>query len=246
MTYIQRLDRFDELLDEAKARGHADRALVNLLGNGAFDAWSRTHVVAALGDTTGPDGPAALRSEFAAAKARFETAKPHNRAGWADLMCACVWALGRRDGPGGTDVFIEAAAHVNRSVRGYGLTALAAVGDDRAWNDMLAALKRQLARKITSARRAGEVLDIIAYLARHCEQDAARRALLADLLRRHWSRLRHAETVTGGYPEVGPDDPPPAEIDFQAYVIPPPWRSLPRIRAQWESQSSGDAFDFTN
>jgi hypothetical protein len=33
--------------------------------------------------------------------ARFETAKSHSRAGWADLMCACVWALGRRAyGPG--------------------------------------------------------------------------------------------------------------------------------------------------
>jgi hypothetical protein len=45
---MSRYDRFHELLGEAKARGDADGALVALLGEGAFNTWARTLVVAAL------------------------------------------------------------------------------------------------------------------------------------------------------------------------------------------------------
>jgi hypothetical protein len=222
ISYVERLDRFDELLGEAKARSDADLALVGLLGNGVFDLLSRLHVVAALGDTTGPDGSAALRSEFNAARAEWETTKPR-RSWYVDLMCACVWALGKRDGSSGTEVFLEAAAHANRAVRDYGLVALAAVGDDRAWEDMLAALAGRLAKKITSAQRSGEELMIIEYLARHCGRNADRRARLAGLIRERWSRVLDVEIVAQRYPGVGPDGPPPAEIDFRTYVPPAPW-----------------------
>ena len=178
LTYGERLDRFDELIGEAKARSDADRALVSLLDEGVFDSLSRTHVVGALADTAGAAGSAALRSEFAAAREQFGTTKPHNRAGYCDLMLGCLWALGKRDGPGGTDVFVEAMAHANRSVRDKGLIILAAVGDDRAWDDMLAELRGRLAKKINGTRRGGEALTIIEYLARHCGQNADRKALL--------------------------------------------------------------------
>jgi hypothetical protein len=238
----QRLQRFEELLGEAKARSDADRALVILLRDGVYDSYTRIGVVAALGDTAGPDGSPALRADFAAARAAFETCKPHRRAEYVDVMCACVWALGKRDGPDATDLYVEAAAHANRDVRDHGLSVLAAVGDGRAWDDMLAGLAGRLAKKISSVQRGGEALMIITYLARHCGRDADRRARLAGLLCEQWNHVPEAETVAGRYPGAGPDGRPAAEIDFAAHVPRAPWERPPMAKRHWEGQSSQDAF----
>lgn len=251
MSRKSRYDRFDELLGEAKARGDADGALVALLADGAFNTWARTLVVAALGDTTGHAGSAAIRAEFAAAAEQYATAKRHSRSEYRDLMCACVWAMGKRDGPGGTDILVAAAAHASANVRDYGLVTLAAVGDDRAWDDMLADLRARLATRITSASRQGEALVIIAYLARHCGRDAGRRTRLAGLLRERWTRVPEAKMVAGRYPGVSPDGPPPSEIDFGAYVPRAPWarptpQELQELQSRhWERESSYDAFTVT-
>lgn len=249
LTHLDRLDKFSELLGEAKSRSDSDRALVSLLNDGVFDWLTRTDVVVALGDTAGPAGSAALRGEFAAAMEQYATTKPHNRAAYCDLMCACVWALGKRDGPGGTDLFVKAAAHANRSVRHYGFMILAAVGDDRAWNDLLADLRGRLAKKTTSTWRGGEALEIIEYLARHCGLNADRGALLAGLLRERWRHVPDAEAVARWYLGIGPGGPPPAEIDFGTHVRLPPWVPPPATHASrqayWERQSSSDAFEFT-
>jgi hypothetical protein len=214
-------------------------ALVSLLRDVVYDSYTRIGVIAALGDTAGPDGSPALRADFAAARSAFETCKPHRRAEYVDLMCACVWALGKRAGPYATDLYIEAADHVNRNVRDYGLCILAAVGDDRAWDDMLAALAGRLAKKISSTRRGGEALMIITYLARHCGRDADRRARLAGLLREQWNHVPEAETVAGWFPGVGPDGRPAAEIDFAAHVPRAPWERPPMARTHWEAQNAG-------
>ena len=143
-------------------------------------------MVAALGDTK----PGGLRARSAASSPpphQCATAKSHSRSDFRDLMCACVWALGKRGGPGSTDILVEAAAHTSAKVRDYGLVTLAAVGDDRAWDDMLADLRERLARRITSASRQGEALVVIAYLARHCGRDASRKNRLAGLLGDRWS-----------------------------------------------------------
>jgi hypothetical protein len=208
------------MLGEAKARGDADRALVSLLGEGVYDSNTRLEVVAALGDTTGPDGSLALRAEFAAARTHFQRCKPHRRAEYVDLMCACVWALGKRDGPRATELCIEAAYHANRAVRDYGQMILAAVGDDRAWDDMLCALAGLLAKKISSAQRSGEALMIIEYLARHCGRNADRRARLAGLLHERWNHVPEPENVARRYPGVRPDGRPLPEIDFAALGTP--------------------------
>lgn len=248
MTYIERSDRFDEVLGEARSRSDADRALAELLGNLALDTWFRTKTVAALGDASGPVGSSALRREFVAANAHFETAKPHSRAAYRDLMCACMWALGKRDGRAATDILIEGTAHASWNVRNYGFMILAAVGDDRAWDDMLAALAERLQKKITSERRADEAELVIAYLARHCGRDADRCTRLAGLLRHQWGRLpdsvRYA--VKEDYPGVGPGGPLPAEIDFARYTPTAPWQPPPTTQAQWERQSSQDAFEFAH
>jgi HEAT repeat protein len=240
ITQLERSDRFDEVLGEARSRSDADRALVELLGDPALDTWFRIRAVAALGDVTGPDGSSALRREFVAGSAQFETAKPHDRAGYYDLMCACLWALGKREGPAATDVLVAGTAHASWHVRSYGFMILAAVGDDRAWNDMLASLARRLAKKITSERQADEAQLIIAYLARHCAGHADRCTRLAGLLRDRWSRLPDSVRYTAAdqYPGVGPGGPLPAEIDFASYAPEAPWQPRPIAQLRWESQSS--------
>ncbi len=251
MPRMSRYDRFHELLGEAKARGDADGALVALLGEGAFNTWARTLVVAALGDTRGPAGSAAIRGEFAAAADQCATAKSHSRSDFRDLMCACVWALGKRGGPGSTDILVEAAAHTSAKVRDYGLVTLAAVGDDRAWDDMLADLRERLARRITSASRQGEALVVIAYLARHCGRDAGRKNRLAGLLRERWTRVPDAKMLAVRYPGVIPGGPPPSDVDFGAYVPRAPWarptaQELQELQSRrWERESSYDAYTVT-
>lgn len=251
MPRKSRYDRFSELLGEARARGDADRALVALLDDGAFNTRARTLVVAALGDTKGQAGVAAIRGEFAAAAGQYETTSRHSRPDYRDLMCACVWALGKRDGPGSTDVLAEAAVHGSAAVRDYGLVALAAVGDERAWDDMLADLRARLAKRITSASRQGEALVVIAYLARHCGSDAGRRVRLASLLRERWTRVPEAKMVAGRYPGVSPAGLSPADIDFGAYVPRAPWarpteEELRELQTRrWERESSYDAFTVT-
>ena len=107
---------------------------------------------------------------------------------------------GQTGGPGSTDILVEAAAHASAKVRDYGLVTLAAVGDDRAWDDMLADLRERLARRITSASRQGEALVVIAYLARHCGRDAGRKIRLAGLLRERWTRVPDAKMLAVRYP----------------------------------------------
>jgi hypothetical protein len=103
MSLGDRVGRFEELLGEARSRSDADQALARLLADPPLDAFLRIDVVAALGDVAGPVGSAVIRAEFISACALFETAKPHNRWIYRDLMCACLWALGKRDGPAATD-----------------------------------------------------------------------------------------------------------------------------------------------
>jgi hypothetical protein len=247
VTYSERLDRFDELVGEARARSDADQALVGLLSDGVFDSLSRLQVVAALGDTTGATGSSALRKEFINARAEFDTTKRHNRAAYCDLMCASVWALGKRDGAAATDILLEASEHANPSVRGYGLHILAAVGDDRAWDDMFAGLAGRLAKKVTSAQRGGEAAHVVEYLARYCSRSSERSARLAALLRDRWRRLPDATAtrLAEMYPGVGPGGPTPSEIDFATYVPRAPWQVPPMAQPNWERQSSSDAYEFS-
>lgn len=78
MTYLQRVERFEEALGEARSRSDADRALVRLLAE-AFDPLSRTLVVAALGDVTGASGVPASLVQFAEAKEDFAAAAGSQR-----------------------------------------------------------------------------------------------------------------------------------------------------------------------
>jgi hypothetical protein len=225
MSFMERSDKFDELLGEARSRGDADLAVVGLLADPNLDPWFRTKAVAALGDLTGPVGSGAIRAEFSAARALFATAKPHNRSWYCDLMCACLWALGKRDGAAATGVLVDATAHPSWVVRDYGFSTLAAVGDDRAWDDMAGSLARRLARKITSERQADEAVWIVRYLARHCAGHSDRSEQLTALLRGRWNSLPVAarQVLAQLYPGAGPSGPASLEVDFARHVPTAPW-----------------------
>lgn len=247
MSFTERADRFEELFGETRSRSDADQVLAGLLADRALEPSFRIDVVAALGDVAGPVGSAVIRAEFISAWAQLEKAKPHNRWIYRDLMCACLWALGKRDGPAATDVLAEATAHASFDVRSYGFMILASVGDDRVWDDMRASLALRLAKKITSERQANEAIWTIRYLARHCTRNSDRREQLISLLRDRWNRLlvRHQQVLEELYPGIEPSGPEPAKVDLATNVPAGPW-VRPSSHEQWERQSGHDAFEVTN
>jgi hypothetical protein len=225
MSFIERADSFEELLGEACSRADADLALAGLLADPDLEPF-RTATVAALGDVAGPVGSAAIRAQFTSARGQFATAKPHSRSTYRDLMCACLWALGKRDGAAATDVLVEATAHASNDVRDYGLTILAAVGDDRAWDDMERSLAGRLARKITSPRQAVEAVHIIEYLARSGAGNRDRSVRLIGVLRDRWTHLpeRAQNAIAELYRGIGPGGPAPAYVYLGTHAPRAPWQ----------------------
>lgn len=128
MTYAERIDRFEAALAAAVSARDADQALAEMSARVAVNSYEQTSLVAALGDTRGPAGSAAVRAVFDAALARYATASKTTRSEYRDVLCTCVIALAKRDGPAATDVYARAATHENPGVREYGMSALAAPG----------------------------------------------------------------------------------------------------------------------
>jgi hypothetical protein len=154
MSYAERADRFDADLAAAAAADDSDSQLVALLSRPSADDRERILIAAALGESgTGPDGSAAVRAQFSDAMTALTTATKSARSGWRDLVCAAVIALARRDGPAATDIYLAAAASASADVRDYGLMVLAAEGDDRAWDPVLATVSEILGRKRISYGR---------------------------------------------------------------------------------------------
>jgi hypothetical protein len=180
--------------------------------------------VVALGDTRGPDGSAALRAVYGAALGKYATASRSTRAEYRDLLCACIVALAKRDGSAATDVYATAASHANPAVREYAMAALAVVGDDRSWDEILAHLDAMLKRKVnpttSHSRRWEEGCGAIEYLARHSATASARAVRLVTLLRARWRNLADPELVERWWPGIQPGGPPPEGIDLPGWTAP--------------------------
>ena len=88
-------------------------------------ALQRVAIVAGLGELSGRLGDEALRQQL-------ETTGP----GSQDLCCAAVLALAKRLGVEASADLGQAMQSRNGAVRDYAAFGLAAVGDDRCWNDM--------------------------------------------------------------------------------------------------------------
>lgn len=195
---------FDPAVGEAVAAGAEEELLEALRGAAGF---TRVVLAAALGDLRRPGPADALLREL------VRTAGPRTQ----DLRSAALVALAKRLGPAATDDFREALSTKDGGVRGYALACLAAVGDDRAWPDVLVWL-----RTARPARVFGHtpLACAVIYLARGLEARGAedRQALVA-LLRRRWSVLVQdgaASELDNWWPEVAPDGPaepgPPGEL----------------------------------
>lgn len=205
MSYAERADSFDADLAAAAAADDSDSQLIALLGRPQADDRERILITAALGESgTGPDGSAAVRAQFSDAMARLATATKSARPGWRDLVCAAVIALARRDGPAASDIYLTAAASTSADVRHYGLMVLAAEGDERAWDPMLATVSEILRRKRISYGRWYDMLHAVQYLARHAARGTDRAEQLISLLRANWGTLaRPPQKLVNRGPYVG-------------------------------------------
>lgn len=223
VSYDERANRFDAALALARSRGNADEVLAGMLADPAYNEWERVLIAGELGDVRGPAGSAALRQAMTGALARLGVASGRARSESADLACACVWALGKRDGAGATDALLEAARHARRYVSNYGISTLAAVGDDRAWEEMFARLAEVSRRKPGSEFRRGEIRYAIEYLARAAPLASDRAVRLVTLIRDRWRHVGVQQWLEEWWPGIGPGGPPPETINLGTHVPETPW-----------------------
>lgn len=205
LTQAELEDRFDAMVAAAVSASDADLRLAALLADPATSIWHKTVVAATLGDIpTAPAGSAALRAVFTDASAKYEVASKSTRSAFRDLMCAAVTALAKRDGPAATDIFIAAANASNPYIRDYGMSALAPVGDDTAWDQIFARLSEILERKLKSPSLLwDEACRAIEYLARHAPQGSDRAIRVITLLRQHWRNLGYSDLIEQWWPGIG-------------------------------------------
>jgi hypothetical protein len=224
MSYDERADRFDAALAAVRSRGDADEVLARMLADQEYDGRERLLIAEALGHTRGSAGSAALRSALAEALGQLGTASPSARPDFRDIACACAWALGHHDGAAATGALLEAARHPNRDISDYAMTALAVVGDGRAWDDIFARLGPALHRKGSpGGLRQAEARSAIEYLARHAKAGSDRAVRLITLVRERWRNIDRQDLLEQWWPGIGPGGPPPEAIDLSTHVARTPW-----------------------
>jgi HEAT repeat protein len=195
-----------------------------MMADQGYDGAERPQIAEALGHTRGSAGSAALRSALAEALAQLSAANPGARPGFRDIACAGTWALGQRDGAAATDALLDAARHPDRDVSDYGVTALAVVGDGRAWDDIFARLGPALHRKGSpGGLRQAEARSAIEYLARHAKVGSDRAVRLITLVRERWRNIDRQDLLEQWWPGIGPGGPPPEAIDLSTHVARTPW-----------------------
>lgn len=193
-------DRFELAVDRAVGLGPPGEALlVDALASTA--GWRRVVLAANLGDATGPRGPAALRELLGV-----------TGAGTRDLRCAALLALAKRLGAEATQDLADALAISDPEVHDYAGLALAKVGDDRAWESVLAGLSTLLQRRGRRSAWPPRASWEIGYLARHL--DSERLTRLVSTLRASWAGLTEAERdwLDVQWPQVAPGGPSAGEV----------------------------------
>jgi len=180
--------------------------------------FSRVMITVALGDR-GRCGPAdeALRQ-----------AARSTGPGTQDLRCAAVLSLAKRGHEAATPELMAALAQRDSVVREYAVVALAAVGDARAWDDVLAWFSKHRPRG--SAEPPSQ--PALSYLLRHLPgQPPDQRAALVRVIREKWPALVHAgiagqlATVWPAVSQDGPADPgdplpaPLGDVDWAQHPL---------------------------
>jgi hypothetical protein len=165
-----------------------------------------------------------LRATFVAATGKYATAGKSTKPEYSDLICACLWALAERDGPAATDILALAAGSLSPHVRASAISDLAAVGDDRAWEAVMARLTAMLRRRAGPYGVAWHTsCSAIEYLARHAPRGSDRAIRLVNLLRDRWHNLADPELINRWWPAIGPGREPAATIDLLAPHRPRAW-----------------------
>lgn len=140
-------------------------------------------LVAALGDSRGARGPAALRLILSDSTAG------------RDIRCAAVLALAKRCGSDASGDLVSALEAKDSVLKEYAIASLAAVGDSRAWDAVFHRLKQVLARRsrdyVTLDPTDTELC--ASYLGRHLDNDGPRRDRVVTLVRRRWGNIHSVE-----------------------------------------------------
>jgi hypothetical protein len=169
------------IADAIRAGEFGETALVNRIASGPNG--DVLVLVAALGDCEGPRG-AALLHEIA-----------NRDVGDSNVRCASLVALAKRVGTPASDTFARALESRSGSVKDCAVGSLAAVGDDRAWEQVFERLRTLLGRKTRNyvALDPTDVELCVAYLGRHLGTAADRHDRVVGLVGRRWNRLGAAE-----------------------------------------------------
>jgi hypothetical protein len=199
-----------------------------LAGLDDLRGWRAVYVMAALGDVDGPWGAAVLRRTIAL-----------RGRGTADLRCAALLALAKREKGAASESLAEMVDDADAAVRRYAVMGLAAVGDARAWDAVFARLTATLGRTRTTEEGSdlSPVVLAVVYLLRHVGASDGRAESVVSLLRRRWLRLTERErrwfgqhrpaaatgAGTGGVPAL----PDPAAL--QRWLLDHPLFSRPAV-----------------
>jgi hypothetical protein len=200
---------FYEALRDAVVEGPPGEAeLVGVLGD--LPASRHVAAVAVLGDAQGSEGPAALRKILKAPGAS------------RDVRCAAVLALAKRCGQDASADLAQALSSRDGVVKDYAMLGLAGAGDDRAWDQAFARLRKILRRPGPAPGFSLEHLSLqspiavaVCYLGRHVDGTAGERSVrLVRELRERWDHLGRAEQewLAGMWPACAPGGPQVAEV----------------------------------
>ena len=213
---LAKLEELEKQIAAAASASDADDRLASMLKATDLNWYGKVKVVVALGDVApGLAGSEILRSVFDRATDELAEASKATRPGYLDLVCACVIALAKRDGPAATDVYIAALQSPNPTVQEYGVSALAVAGDDRSWDERIDRLSEMLLRK-TSLRgwHWREECRTIEYLARHSPRAPGRATRLVSVLRKHWNHLADTGLISSWWPGIEPGGQPVQALDL--------------------------------
>ena len=178
-----------------EAGEQGELALVRALPLASRDL--RPAIAAALGDTRGTTGTAALRMALVEQGAS------------EDLQCAALLSLVKRERAAATHDLLAGLASRHGAVRDYALIGLVHVAGESAWEPVFGPLRQLLSRQATRWAGVTPVMYALCYLT--CRQspggDGPRR--LVELLRKRWDRLEPKERdwVHAHWPAAAPGGP---------------------------------------
>jgi len=195
-----------EALRDAFTRGKSTEPLLVPLLIGP-DHYRVSLTAAVLGDLGGP-GPA---------DEHLRSLLQQTGPGTEDVRCAALLAFAKRVGPAATEDCLKALASTSAPLKSYALMCLAAVGDDRGWEEVFGYLSHRLQRT-HSTRNLSPCNEAIDYLVRHAGTDEERRERLVTLLLKRWDRLTDHDRawLATSWPDLKPG---PSQAGI---ALPPP------------------------